>query len=257
MIARKNAWIAFGVAVGLAAGVGVALIAIRVPPPPAPADPNVETSLPADGVLSISRSGDDFTIVTSGDAFEIKYMTSGSTRAQPEVCGVNAKNNYGLPLCTTTFVVTITHAPVCTYWQIDGIPGENHSDPYVCRPPFPPTSSPTVTPTVTPAPTETPTWTPTPETTPTTPVVTPEPTSTPTPESPTPSVTPEPSPSVTPPLIPPHETTPPTDPSWPSCDDEGADCKPAPPVTPSPRPTDDLDSPIIPVLTCPGKCSEK
>ncbi len=101
---------------------------------PAKADPNIETQLPANGVLAIERvDATHVRLVFAGVPTEVKYLTSGwSGRA--EQCGVNAHANYGIPLCEVSIVLEILGLADCQYWQVDGIPGENSSDPYVCRP---------------------------------------------------------------------------------------------------------------------------
>lgn len=130
------------------------------------AAPNDETQLPADGVTSIERSGDTWTVTTTSPASEIKYMEPGP---QQIICGTN----YGMP-CTT--VETFTASGSCVYLQLDGIAYGNSSDPYVCRggTPSTPTPTPSETPTSTPSPTstQTPTSIPTPSPTATAPVVT-------------------------------------------------------------------------------------
>jgi hypothetical protein len=138
------------------------VIALSAAASSASADPNVETVLPAHGVTSIERVGDTWTVATIAAPSEIKTMTPNIG----PVCGVNYADSLGLCSTTTTF----TASTGCVYIQVDGIPGEDSSDPYVCR----------TTPTTSPNPEETP-W---PSTTPTpTPVSAPEPTSKPVPTS--------------------------------------------------------------------------
>lgn len=129
----------------------------------AAADPNVETILPADGVTSIERVGDEWTVTMIAPPSEVKIMTPNLG----PVCGTNYADTLGL--CATT-TATFTASAPCVYVQVDGIPGENSSDPYVCR----------TTPTTTPDPEETswPTAPPEPEST-----STPQPTSNPVPTS--------------------------------------------------------------------------
>lgn len=114
---------------------------------PAEGTPNVETVLPADGVLSIERSGNEWTVMTESAPGEVKVM---ETDLGP-VCGINYADTLGL--CTTTTTFTLD-AP-CVYVQVDGIVGHNSSDPFACRPGGTPSTS-------TPSPSETPTSTPTP-----------------------------------------------------------------------------------------------
>jgi hypothetical protein len=146
------------------------------------ADPNTETELPADGVLSITRTGDVWSVTTDGIPTEVKIMSPVN---QP-ICGVN----YPIP-CTN--VTTFTVAADCTYWQIDGMPGFNSSDPYICLGGTPSTAEPT--PSSTPSATLTPTSTPEPSSEPN-PTSTPSPSPTRSPSTPLPSSPPSP-PSVT------------------------------------------------------------
>lgn len=123
----------------------VALLAaaILTPAAAASADPNVETALPANGVQSIDRDGDVWTIATAAPAWEIKVMSPRNE----VLCGTN----YGNPCATS---VSFTAAAECVYLQVDGVPGWNSSDPYVCssNPVTPtPTSTPTPEPTTPPA----------------------------------------------------------------------------------------------------------
>jgi hypothetical protein len=116
------------------------------------ADPNTQTELPADGVLSIERSGDVWSVTTDGIPSEVKLMSPVN---QP-ICGVN----YPTP-CTN--VTTFTVAADCTYWQVDGIPGFNSSDPYICLGGTP--SNPASTPTAPSEPPTSPTPSPSPSST--------------------------------------------------------------------------------------------
>ena len=156
------------------------------------AEPNEQTQLPAGGVASIERTDDAWTVTTTGPASEIKYMGPGP---QQIICGTN----YGDP-CTTT--ETFTAAGDCVYLQLDGIPGENSPDPYICRGGTPSTPISTPEPATTPVSSPEPTVTPTtkPETTtPATHVPSPSPTPTGSPTStPEPSSNPLPSQSITP-----------------------------------------------------------
>lgn len=129
----------------------------------AAADPNVETILPADGVTSIERVGDVWTVTMVAAPSEVKVMTPDIG----PVCGTNYADTLGLCASTTA---TFTASGACVYVQVDGIPGEVSSDPYVCR----------TTPTATPIPEETswPTAPPEPEST-----STPQPTPNPVPTS--------------------------------------------------------------------------
>ena len=120
----------------------------------ASADPVVETQLPADGVTAIERVDSTHLRLTfAGVPTEVKIMTSGwSGRA--EQCGVNAHANYGIPFCDLVTTVEVpASTPSCVYLQVDGIPGENSSDPFVCRTVPTPTPTPTASPD--PQPTET------------------------------------------------------------------------------------------------------
>lgn len=159
------------VGVILVAGFGAAVSDAR-------ADPNTQTQLPADGVLSIERSGDVWSVTTDGIPSEVKLLSPRNE----VLCGVN----YGIPCSTVT---TFTSTGDCVFLQLDGIPGFNSSDPYICRggtPSVPtpgPSTGPTATPTpttTTPAPTES-SPSPTPTSSPTS---TPEPSSRPRPPSP-------------------------------------------------------------------------
>jgi hypothetical protein len=119
-------------------------------------DPNIETSLPADGVTSIERVGSTWTIVTEDPAWEIK-INGGAT-----ICG----HNYGDD-CTLS--ESFESSDQCVYLQVDwaGLYGHNSSDPYVCRPgateTLSPTPTPSIVPTTSPTPSETVTATPAPE----------------------------------------------------------------------------------------------
>lgn len=163
----------------MAAIVGVILVAGGVAAvSDARAEPNVQTVLPADGVLSITRSGDVWSVTTDGIPSEVKIMSPVN---QP-ICGVN----YPTP-CTT--VTTFTVAAECTLWQIDGLPGFNSSDPFICLGGTP-SSTPVATEPATPSPTPTATTDPSPLPTPTdSPTSTPEPSpsSPPSPSTDTPS----------------------------------------------------------------------
>lgn len=114
---------------------------------PAFATPVDETQLPADGVLSIERSGDVWSVRTEAAPSEVKVMDPFNS----PICGTNYA---ALGPCSTVTVFT-SSAP-CVYVQVDGIPGRNSSDPYVCRGGTPSTTPPT--PTTTPS-TPTPTTT--------------------------------------------------------------------------------------------------
>jgi hypothetical protein len=105
----------------------------------AQADPNVETQLPADGVLSIERVGNLWTVTTDAVPTEVKVMSPFNS----PICGVNYADSLGL--CTT--MTSFTADAACVYIQVDGIPGHVHSDPYVCRTgaTTPPTEEPLVT----------------------------------------------------------------------------------------------------------------
>jgi len=144
-----------------AAGITIAatvLLAVFYAATPAHADPNVESTLPADGVVSVTRSGDTWTITTVSPASEIKVISN----PQQIVCGTN----YGNP-CEVS--ESFTWTADCVFLQVDGIAGNNSSDPYICHPAVvttPPTSPPPVEPTATPSPTATPTATPEPTTSP-------------------------------------------------------------------------------------------
>ena len=141
------------------------------------AEPNEETLLPSGGVISITRAADTWTVTTTGAASEIKYMGPG---AQQIICGTN----YGDP-CTT--VESFTAAGDCVYLQLDGVPGENSSDPYVCRGGTSSTSTPVETEPVPTSVAPTPTTEPFPSPTPSS---TNSPTSTPEPSSSTNPITP-------------------------------------------------------------------
>lgn len=138
----------------MAAMVGVILIAGGVAAASeVRADPNAQTQLPSNGVLSIERTGDIWSVATDGIPSEVKVMSPRNE----VLCGVN----YGRPCATVT---TFTSAGECVYLQVDGIPGHNSSDPYIClggtpstQEPSPsPTPSETSTPTLTPVPTGSP-----------------------------------------------------------------------------------------------------
>lgn len=87
------------------------------------ADPSVETVLPYEGVVSIGRAGDQWTVVFDAPPWELKVISD----PQQIVCGAN----YGNP-CETT--ETFTWASDCVYTQVDWNGGlYNSSDPYVCR----------------------------------------------------------------------------------------------------------------------------
>lgn len=175
----------------MAAIVGVILVAGGVAAvSDARAEP-AQTVLPADGVLSITRTGDVWSVTTDGIPSEVKIMSPVN---QP-ICGVN----YPTP-CTN--VTTFTVAADCTLWQIDGLPGWNSSDPYICLGGTPSTPTTTTSPTpsesasptpvatepATPLPTPTATTDPSPSPTPTSsPTSTPEPSSNPSPPSPLPT----------------------------------------------------------------------
>lgn len=154
------------------------------------ADPNVETQLPADGVTSIERVGNIWTVTTEAVPSEVKVMSPFNS----PICGVNYVDKLGL--CTTQ--TSFTADANCVYVQVDGIPGHVHSDPYVCRtgPSTPPTTAP---PTTEPPATEPPTTAPPTTTTPPTeePPSTQPPVPTTTPTTEPPSSTPSPTPSVT------------------------------------------------------------
>jgi len=109
--------------------VGASAVAVS-----ASAAPNRETVLPADGVTSIERAGDVWTVTTVAAPSEVKVMDPFNS----PLCGINYPQ---LGACTTT--TTFTAAADCVYLQVDGIPGHNSSDPYVCRPTNGETSSPT------------------------------------------------------------------------------------------------------------------
>lgn len=91
----------------------------------AQADPNVETVLPADGVTSIERVGDVWTVTMEAAPSEVKVMTPD---LGPQ-CGTNYVDRLGLCQSTRTF----TASGPCVYIQVDGIPGHVSSDPFVCR----------------------------------------------------------------------------------------------------------------------------
>lgn len=112
---------------------------------PAFADPNTESVIPADGVVSIERSGDLWTATFDAPPWEFKVISN----PQQIVCG----SNYGNPC---ELIETFTWKSDCVYTQVDWSNGaHNSSDPYVCRPVVvnPPTSTPTATPTPTVTPT--------------------------------------------------------------------------------------------------------
>lgn len=147
-----------------AASVAIALgVLLAVSPVlSASAEPVVETQLPADGVTAIERvDATHLRLTFTGVPTEVKIITSGwSVRA--EQCGVNAHANYGIPLCELVTTVEVpASTPACVYLQVDGIPGENSSDPFVCRtvPPSPPTASPDPEPTESASPSPVPTST--------------------------------------------------------------------------------------------------
>lgn len=162
----------------------VVSVAVLVAWSPSAADPNTETTLPADGVLSIEREDTTWTVTTDGVPSELKVMSPFNR----VVCGVNSANLNSdspdwRPLCTT--VTTFTAPAGCVYIQVDGLPGYNSSDPYVCRPTVTPTESPSSTPSASEPPT-TPTSTPTGE--PTSTSTPSEPPTTPTSSPPSPPV---------------------------------------------------------------------
>jgi hypothetical protein len=144
----------------MAAIVGVILVAGGVAAvSDARADPNTETVLPADGVLSITRSGDVWSVTTDGIPSEVKLLSPRNE----VLCGVN----YGIPCMTVT---AFTSTGDCAFLQVDGIPGFNSSDPFLCiggtpsTTPVatePATTSPTPTATTEPSPSPTPTNSPT------------------------------------------------------------------------------------------------
>lgn len=104
---------------------------------PAFADPNTETALPADGVVSVERSGDLWTATFDVAPWEFKVISN----PQQIVCGSNYGNPCGL-------IETFTWKSDCVYTQVDWSNGaHNSSDPYVCRPVvvIPPTATPTST----------------------------------------------------------------------------------------------------------------
>jgi cell division septation protein DedD len=183
MTAREKVSMARGIAAAMAvcAVAGLALVGGVTA---ANAEPNTQTVLPTDGVLSVVRTGDAWTVLTAGPASEIKYMGPG---AQQIVCGIN----YGDP-CST--VETFAVAGECVYLQLDGIPGENSSDPYICLGGTSSTSTPVATEPAPTSPAPTPTTT-TPATQSPSPSPSPSVTSTPTstqePSSPRPSVSTE------------------------------------------------------------------
>lgn len=147
------------------------------------ADPNVQTQLPSNGVLSIDRIGDVWSVTTDGIPSEVKIMSPRNE----VLCGVN----YGIP-CTT--VTTFTSAGECVYLQLDGIPGFNSSDPFLCIGGTP-SSTPVATEPASPSPTPTATTDPSPLPTPTdSPTSTPEPSSSPN-STPIPSLSTTPNPS--------------------------------------------------------------
>jgi len=221
MIIRRNAWIATGVAIGIAGIVAAAVVATE----PAIGDPSQQTQLPADGVLSIEQVAPGSWVATFASApSEFKVISS----PQLVVCGVNRPTP-----CSSSVAFTWAHGD-CLYTQSDGIAGFNSSDPYVCRPLTPPTSSPSPSPTQTGTPTWTasPTPTATPSSTPTdTPTVTATPTATsaPTPSSvpttssgPTETSTPTPSATTTPTTTPSSEPT--VKPTTSPCPDNTSTC---------------------------------
>jgi hypothetical protein len=162
------------------------------------ADPS-QTVLPADGVVSVTRAGDTWSVTTDGIPSEVKLLSPRNE----VLCGVN----YGVP-CTT--VTTFTSTGDCQMLQFDGIPGHNSSDPIFCS-----GGTPSATPTP-PAPTPDPTGTPIPlpSTLPTS-TATPSPFPSPSPTS-SPTSTPEPSsPPSTPPASAPVSPSLPTSPSTP------------------------------------------
>lgn len=141
-----------------------------------------DTPLPADGVVSLERGADGWTItLASADASEVKLITPGQVIACSEHEG-QPKN--GHPLCdriTYTFAVNAD----CVMVQVDWTGNvHNSTDPRRCM----------TLPTPTPEPTPEPSVTPTPQPTPTEPVATPtpSPTATATPPTVSPSAAPSP-----------------------------------------------------------------
>lgn len=128
-----------------ASAIGLGILLATSPTLAASADPVVETQLPADGVTAIERvDATHLRLTFTGVPTEVKIMTSGWA-GRAEQCGVNAHANYGIPLCELVTTVEVpASTPACVYLQVDGIPGENSSDPYVCR--TVPTSTPTGSP---------------------------------------------------------------------------------------------------------------
>lgn len=187
---KKIAWIIGGI-------VAVTTVLLFVAAPSQAAD----TSLPANGVQSITYEDGVWTAVTEDDsAMEIKMIVPTQIIACSETAEGTPKNGY--PACEGTVFTFATDAE-CVMIQFDWHGTHNSSDPQVCAetptetPTSTPTETPTSTPTVTPTPTETATPTPTPTGTPTstpTPTVTPTPTPSPTVSVP-PSSTPLPSPT--------------------------------------------------------------
>lgn len=178
------------------------LAAVAAPGPVAATGcgPNIETELPANGVTSIVKSGENSWIMaTDGIPMEVKVLCPSSEHRV--VCSYSASllpsdsAEYRAPCGAVT---VFGAAAACVYVQVDGLPGYNSSDPYVCHGneptqitiPASPTESPS--PSSTPSsPTSTPSATSTPESTPSsTPTVTAS--------APSPSASASPSPTLAP-----------------------------------------------------------
>jgi hypothetical protein len=103
------------------------------------------TPLPANGVSSITQSGDTWTInLASADASEVKYIKPGNTVLCSEHDG---KPKNGNALCDKTSY-TVTSNADCVMFQVDWTDNKyNSSDPVKCREKTTPTPEPTPTPT--------------------------------------------------------------------------------------------------------------
>lgn len=116
-------------------------VLFTIVPNSAYADPNQESSLPQDGVQSITRSGDTWTITFDGTPWESKVISN----PQKILCG----SNYGKSCRSTE---TFTWAKPCVYIQTDWQGSHNSSDVYVCREDSEVSPSPSPSETATPSP---------------------------------------------------------------------------------------------------------